>query len=109
MAAPPNRTTPESRIADSHAVELQEKINRASSAYVLLNSYDWNATGAMPSPFTWQAPNGKTFRFAAGSGELQYESIDYSSLSSVQKQGFFQYLPAFIAACLKNYDVTYNL
>ena len=109
MPAPPNRTTIEARIADSHTVELQNKDQRAQSAYVLLNSYNWNSTGGMPSPFTWQAPNGGAFTFDTANGELAYDATIYSSLSSVQKQGFFQYLPAFIAACMKNYDVAYGL
>lgn len=109
MAAPPNRTTPEARIIDSHAVELQNKDYRAFSAYQLLSTYNWNGAGGMPSPFTWQAPNGGAFTFDTSNGELAYDGTVYGSLSSIQKQGFFQYLPAFIAACMKNYDVAYNL
>ena len=109
MAAPPNKTTIESRIADSHTVELQNKNQRAFSAYQLLATYDWNGTGGMPSPFTWQAPNGGAFTFDTSFGELAYDATIYSSLTSVQKQGFFQYLPQFVAACMKNYDVAYNL
>ena len=110
MAAPPNKTFIEGQIITQHNVELQNKDQRALYAFVMLNQYDFQgSTGAMPSPFTWQAPNGGAFTFDTANGELAYDATIYSFLTSVQKQGFFQYLPQFVAACMKNYDVTYNL
>ena len=109
MPAPPNRTTPEARIADSHAVELQNKAQRAAAAYNLIDTYDWNGSGVMPSPIIWTSPTGKDFRFTAGTGELEYDSTVYSSLTSANKREFFQYLPKFITECLKAYDDAYNL
>ena len=108
MPIPLNRTTPEAIIIDQHEVELQNKNNRAFSAFNLLDTYSWNGTGGMPA-FTWKAPNGADFTYDTLNGDLQYKGTNYSALSSLDKQGFFQYLPAFIAACMKNYDVTYSL
>jgi hypothetical protein len=108
MPTPVNRTTFEGIIIDQHDVELQNKADRASSAFNLLNNYSWNGTGGMPV-FTWTAPNGADFTYDGTNGELQYEGTNYTALSSLEKQGFFQYLPAFIAACMKYYDVHYNL
>ena len=109
MPAIINRTFVEGQIIDHHEVELQNKLQRATSAYNLIDTYDWNGTGVMPSPITWTSPTGKDFRFAAGTGELQYDSTVYSSLTSAQKREFFQYLPKFIQACLDAYDDTYSL
>ena len=109
MPALINRTFVEGQIVDHHEVELQNKSQRAAAAYNLIDTYDWNGTGVMPSPITWTSPTGKDFRFAAGTGELQYDSTAYSSLTPAQKREFFQYLPKFITECLKAYDDNYNL
>lgn len=108
MAAPVNRTTQEGRIIDNHAIELQNKNDRASSAYAMLDSYNWNGTGTMPS-VSWLAPTSKVFEFAPGSGEIRYDGVVYSSLVAERKREFFQYLPQFIKNCMIQYDKTYNL
>lgn len=109
MPAIINRTFVEGQIVDHHQVELQNKLQRATSAYNLIDTYDWNGTGAMPSPITWTSPTGKDFRYTSGLGELEYDSTVYSSLSPAQKREFFLYLPKFITECLKAYDDAYNL
>lgn len=108
MAAPVNRTFIEGQLIDHHAIELQNKNDRALSAYTLLDQYNWNGTGNMPS-FNWTAPTGLDFTFSPGSGQLEYAGSAYSALSSVKKREFFQYLPRFIAECMKRYDEVYNL
>ncbi|NCX93082.1 MAG: hypothetical protein EBX40_00180 [Gammaproteobacteria bacterium] len=109
MAAPPNRTFIEGQMLDQHAVEIQNKAQRAASAYMLLNNYNWNSTGAMPSPISWTAPTTREFRFDNSLSELYYNSTGYSSMTSQEKREFFQYLPKFIQYCLDVYDDTYNL
>lgn len=108
MAAPPNRTTQEGRIIDNHAIELQNKQNRAESAYTMLDTYNWNGVGTMPG-FSWTSPNGKIFTYTPGLGELEYDGTVYSGLNAIKKREFFQYLPRFIAECMKRYDQAYNL
>lgn len=99
----------EAQIAEAHDVELQNKAARAQSAYNLLLNYDWNTTGAMPSPIDWTAPNNAVFRYDSGVGELQYDGTVYSSLAPNRRRGFFQYLPKFVSFCMKAYDDNYNL
>ena len=108
MAAPPNRTFIEGQIIDHHAIDLQNKQVRADSAFIMLDTYNWNGTGSMP-PFTWTAPTGKNFTYSPGLGELEYAGTVYSGLNSDKKVEFFQYLPRFIAECMKRYDQAYNL
>jgi hypothetical protein len=104
-----NKTVLEAQILEAHNVELQNKLNRAQNAFTLLNNYDWNGTGAMPSPIDWTAPTGVVFRFDSSSSELQYAGTPYTSLTPAQKREFFQYLPKFISVCTKAYDDFYNL
>jgi len=104
-----NTTTIESQILQAHDVELQNKLNRAQSAFTDLNNYDFNGLGPMPTPIDWTAPTGVVFRFDSSASELQYASTAYSSLTPAQKREFFQYLPKFIAVCMKAYDDTYSL
>lgn len=104
-----NTTTIESQILEAHDVELQNKLNRAQSAFTDLSNYDWNSTGPMPSPIDWTAPTGSVFRFDSSGSELQYGGTVYSSLIPAQKREFFQYLPKFMVACMKAYDDAYNL
>jgi len=104
-----NTTTIESQILQAHDVELQNKLNRAQSAFTDLNNYDFNSTGPMPSPIDWTAPTGVVFRFDSAASELQYGGNPYSSLTPAQRREFFQYLPKFMVACMKAYDDTYNL
>jgi hypothetical protein len=108
MAGPIDRTTQEAQILARHFIELQSKQIRAESAFALLNSYNWNSTGAMPV-VTWAAPTGFNFEFNPSYGELYYKGTAYSGLNSQQKREFFQYLPKFIFECLKEYDSAYNL
>lgn len=109
MPAVINQAAIEAQMLNAHSVDLQNKAFRAQNAYNLLIQYDWNGTGAMPSPIEWTAPTGLVFRYENGAGELQYASTVYSSLSSAQKRDFFQYLPKFIQACLDAYDNAYLL
>jgi len=109
MPAILDKTTIEAQITEAHDVELYNKDFRAQNAYEVLNQYNWEGTGAMPSPIDWTAPTGVVFRYDNSSGELQYASTVYSSLSSAQKRDFFQYLPKFIQACLDAYDNAYLL
>ena len=109
MPALINRTFVEGQIVDHHEVELQNKLQRATAAYNLIDTYNWNGLGVMPSSITWTSPTSKAFRFTAGTGELEYDSTAYSSLTPAQKREFFQYLPKFITECLKAYDDAYNL
>lgn len=108
MAAIPNRTTPEGRIIDSHITDLQNKQYRADSAFTMLDTYNWNGSGSMPT-HSWKAPTGRIFTFSPGLGELEYDGAVYSVINSQKKKEFFQYLPRFIAECMKNYDLTYGL
>jgi hypothetical protein len=109
MPAIINEASLEFQIAEAHSVELQNKTFRAQNAYNLLSQYDWQGTGAMPSPINWTAPTGVVFTFDNSSSELQYASTVYSSLTPAQKREFFQYLPKFITVCMKAYDDNYNL
>jgi hypothetical protein len=109
MPAILDKTTIEAQITEAHDVELYNKTFRAQNAYEVLKQYDWEATGAMPSPITWTAPTGVVFTFDNSSSELQYASTVYSSLTPAQKREFFQYLPKFISVCMKAYDTNYNL
>jgi hypothetical protein len=109
MPAILDKTTIEAQILEAHDVELYNKAFRAQNAYEVLNNYDWNGTGAMPTPIDWTAPTGVVFRFDNGAGELQYNGTAYSSLTPAQKREFFQYLPKFITVCMKAYDDSFNL
>jgi hypothetical protein len=107
MPSPTDKTTIESIMANNHAVELQNKSNRAAAAFTLLSNYNWNSTGSMPE-INWQAPTG-LFVFNSSNGEIFYKSVAYSSLSSIEKREFFQYLPRFIKFCLEGYDNSYDI
>jgi hypothetical protein len=109
MPAILDKTTIEAQIIEAHDVELYNKAFRAQNAYEVLKQYNWEGTGAMPSPINWTAPTGVVFTFDSALGELQYASTVYSSLTPAQKREFFQYLPKFIQACLDAYDNAYSL
>lgn len=109
MPAILDKTTIEAQILEAHDVELYNKAFRAQNAYELLNTYDWEGTGSMPTPIDWTAPTGVVFRYDNSAGELQYASTAYSSLTPAQRRQFFQYLPKFIQACLDAYDNAYSL
>ena len=98
----------ETRILDNHTIELKNKAQRAANAYTALETYNFNGSGVMPT-HTWTAPTGRDFTFTPGLGELEYDGAVYSSINSQKKKEFFQYLPRFIAECMKNYDLTYGL
>ncbi|NCX93775.1 MAG: hypothetical protein EBX40_03765 [Gammaproteobacteria bacterium] len=104
-----NNTFIEGQMIAQHDIEIQNGDQRAEAAFALLNTYNWNATGAMPSPITWLAPTGREFRYDNALGELYYNSTPYSALASPNKREFFQYLPKFIQFCLDTYDDNYNL
>jgi hypothetical protein len=109
MAAPVNQTSQYQQIANAHSVELYNKAKAADDAYQTVLQYDFEGLGSMPSPINWTAPTGVIFTFDNSSGELQYASTVYSSLTSAQKREFFQYLPKFITVCMKAYDDNYSL
>jgi hypothetical protein len=109
MPATLDKTTVEAQITEAHDVQLYNKAFRAQNAYNLLNQYNWEGTGTMPSPISWAAPTGFNFDFSSSNGEIHYASTAYSSLNPAQKREFFQYLPKFITVCMKAYDDTYNL
>jgi hypothetical protein len=109
MPAILDKTTIEAQILEAHDVELYNKAFRAQNAYEVLKQYDWEGTGAMPTPISWTAPTGQVFQFDSSASELRYASTAYSSLTPAQKREFFQYLPKFIAVCMKAYDTNYNL
>jgi hypothetical protein len=104
-----DKTTIEAQILEAHNVELQNNAFRAQNAFELLNIYDWQGTGVMPSPIDWTAPTGVVFRFDSSGSELQYGGTVYSSLTPDKRREFFLYLPRFITVCMKTYDDTYNL
>ena len=108
MAGPIDHTTLEGQILDRHEIELQNKALRAQYAFALLNQYNWNGIGPMPS-VVWTAPTGFQFEYNNGYGELYYNTTSYTSLPADQKRQFWQYLPKFIVECLKAYDDTYGL
>jgi hypothetical protein len=108
MAGPTNKTFIEGQIITQHNVDLQNKDQRAQYAFVMLNQYDWQGTGPMPT-VVWTAPTGFNFDFNPSNGELVYNSTAYSSLAPDKKREFFQYLPKFIVQCMKAYDDTYSL
>jgi hypothetical protein len=109
MPAILDKTTVEAQILEAHNVELQNKAFRAQNAFELLDTYDWQGTGVMPTPIDWTAPTGLLFRYDSSGTELQYAGTNYSSLTPAQKREFFQYLPKFIAVCMDAYDTNYNL
>lgn len=111
MAGSANKSTAYQKIADAHTVELLNKNALAEDAYTTISQYNFNGLGgfATVTPFEWTDPTGKSYRYISGAGELQFESTGYSSLSSGEKQQFFLYLKQFIHACLKQYDIDYNL
>jgi len=104
-----DKTTIEAQILEAHDVELYNKAFRAQNAYEVLNNYDWEGTGSMPSPISWAAPTGFNFDFSSSNSEIHYASTAYSSLTPAQKREFFLYLPKFITVCMKAYDDTYSL
>jgi hypothetical protein len=108
MAAPPNNTFLEGQIFTLHNAELYNKEHRASSAYSLLDQYNFEGTGTMPS-VTWVDPLGNNWNFTPGSGEIGFAGTPYTGLNPSQKRVFFQYLPKFIQVCLDAYDDNYNL
>ena len=109
MPAIISQTAIEAQMLNAHSVDLQNKAFRAQNAFELLSNYDFNGSGAMPTPIDWTAPTGLVFRYENGAGELQYNGTAYSSLTSAQRRDFFQYLPKFIQACLDAYDNAYSL
>lgn len=108
MAVPPNKTFVEGQMIAQHDIELQNKDRRAISAYRILDAYNWQGTGTMPS-VSWIDPLGNHWDFMPGGGEINLNSSPYSSLNPPQKRVFFQYLPKFIQVCLDTYDDYYNL
>lgn len=108
MAAPPNKTFLEGQMFVQHSSELYNKDNRANSAYILLDTYNWEGTGTMPS-VSWIDPVGGHWDFVPGGGEISINSTIYSSLTPPEKRQFFQYLPKFIQVCLDTYDDAYGL
>ena len=109
MPATLNQTSQYRQIANAHSVELYNKAKAAEDAYLTLAQYNFEGVGSMPSPINWTAPTGIVFTFDSSSGELQYASTVYSSLTSAQKREFFLYLSKFIQVCLDAYDDAYNL
>ena len=108
MAAPPNKTFLEGQMLVQHSSELYNKDFRAISAYLLLDQYNWQGTGTLPS-VSWIDPQGNHWDFVPGSGEISFGGTAYSGLNSAQKRNFFQYLPKFVQACLDAYDDAYSL
>ena len=96
---------------DNHTVELQTKDNRASTIYNNLLTYDYDpATMSHPMPrFDYVIPiNGKIIRYENGFGEMYYDGIPYSSLSTEQKQQFWQWIDKAIVYGMKQYDKAYG-
>lgn len=96
---------------DNHTVELQTKDNRAQAIWYDLNNYDYDpltATHPMPH-FDWNIPTTQVMiSFDSGNGEMYYDGHGYSSLTTGQKQQFWQWIDKFIVACMKNYDKVYG-
>ena len=96
---------------DNHTVELQTKDNRASTIYNNLLAYDYDpATMSHPMPrFDYVIPtNGKIIHYENGFGEMYYDGTPYSSLSTEQKQQFWQWIDKAIVYGMKKYDETYG-
>jgi hypothetical protein len=111
MAAPADKSSRAVQITQAHTIELLNKTKRANDAYFALAQYDFNGIGvfAAAAPFDWTDPVGNVYRFSNGAGEILLNGNAYSALSSADKQQFFMYLDKFIVACMKQYDIDYNL
>lgn len=108
MPAPVATQTKESaRVAAHYLFTLNQQLI-ATTAYAKLDALVIPPGSSMPY-FEWVCPNGPTFIYSPGNGQLRLDGTDFSSLGSGQKLIFFRWLNHFIQACMVRYNEEYGL
>jgi hypothetical protein len=109
MPAPSQYQNRQKQFTDFHA-ELYYKMDIAQRAcYQALDQYNPLGSGSMPD-VELRIPNSyNIIKYRSGTGEIQLNGTDYSSLNATDKKIVFKYLDALTKECLLQYDILYNL
>lgn len=109
MPAPSFYQSRQKQYTDANAELYYKMFITQQACYLALEQYNPTGAGSMPSK-GYRIPNSyNEIRFEYGSGEIQLNGTNYSSLNPTDKKIVFKYLDAITKECLLNYDITYNL
>ena len=91
-------------ILNGQKVFTTNKANIAQSAFFKMSAYDPIGSGTFGSTFEWACPDGPTFIFSSGNGEILFNGTAYSGLGAEEKAIFHKWLPQFS----KQFVIKYN-
>ena len=104
MPAPLIFQTETDSILERQKIFTQVKANIAQTAYYKMVDYNPVGSGVFASTFEWACPDGPSFIFLNGNGEILLNGSAYSSLGADEKAIFHKWLPQFS----KQFVIKYN-
>lgn len=104
MPAPAISQTQTDSILERQKIFTQVKSSVAQTAYQKMVDYNPIGSGVFASTFEWACPDGPTFIFLSGNGEILYNGASYSGLGAEEKAIFHKWLAQFS----KQFVIKYN-
>ena len=109
MPAPLIFQTETDSILERQKIFTQVKANIAQTAYDKMVDYNPVGAGVFTSTFEWICPDGPTFIFSNGYGEIRLNGSVYSTLGSDEKEIFHKWLPQFSKQFVIKYNRDFNI
>ena len=104
MPAPTIYQTQTDSILERQKIFTQNKANIAQTAFQKMVDYNPFGSGSLAITFEWPCPDGPSFIFSNGYGEIFLNGSAYSSLGADEKAIFHKWLPQFS----KQFVIKYN-
>lgn len=105
MPAPQIYQTQTDSIIERQKIFEQTKAQIAQTAWQKMVDYNPTGAGTWGGTLEWGCPDGNSFIYSSGNGELQLDGNNYSTLDASKKRIFHRWLPQFT----KQFVIRYNL